>query len=104
MEERQKVLNSIIDIIENNNKIEIKNIKLEFSVNKYSSTKNSIWHIILNNNRLSRKNTYIFKYGCITCKSIQQTNTIQFLRKIKDLNIAIYVEIRMKKNEKNIVF
>lgn len=99
MEERQRILNSVIDIIENNNKIEIKNIKLDFSVSKYSSTKNSIWHIILNNNILSKKNTYIFKYGCITCKSIQQTNTIQFLRKINKGSKCCYL-CRNKNEEK----
>ena len=61
MEERQKIIDNILEITHNNNKIEIKSILLEFGISKYSSTKNNIWHIILNSNRLSRNDNYIFK-------------------------------------------
>jgi hypothetical protein len=79
---QNKIINNIINIYENHNEIEIKNIKLEFSINKYSSTKKNIWHIILNNKILSKKDKYLFKYKCITCNAINIITVISFLRKI----------------------
>lgn len=83
MDERLKILNNIIDIYDNDNNIlEIKNIKLEFSCNKYSSKKNNIYHITLNDKSLSKNDKLYFKYKCITCNNIHIVATTQFLRKI----------------------
>lgn len=82
MDERLKILNNIIEISKDNIPIEIKNIKLEFSCNKYSSKKNSIYHITLNDKHLSKKDMLNIKYKCITCDSIHIVGTTQFLRKI----------------------
>ena len=82
MDERLKILNNIIEIRKDNIPIEIKNIKLEFSCNKYSSKKNSIYHITLNDKHLSKKDTFNIKYKCVTCESIHIVGTTQFLRKI----------------------
>jgi len=82
MEERLKILNNIIEISNNNIPIEIKNIKLEFSCNKYSAKKNSIYHIVLNEKNLSKKDPFNFKYKCVTCEGIHKVGTTQFLRKI----------------------
>ncbi len=91
MEERQKIIDNILEITHNNNKIEIKNIILNFGVNKYSSTKTNIWHIELNNNNLSRRDKYIFKYKCVTCSAEHSIETIQFLRKIIKGSICCYL-------------
>lgn len=82
MEERLKILNNIIEILEDNNPIEIKNKKLEFSCNKYSSKKNNIYHITINDKHVSKKDTYKIKYKCITCDNIHIVCTTQFIRKI----------------------
>jgi len=82
MEERLKILNNITEITKDNIPIEIKNIRLEFSCNKYSSKKNSIYHITLNDKHLSKKDTFNIKYKCVTCEANQIVGTTQFLRKI----------------------
>jgi hypothetical protein len=83
MDERQKIVDSIIEIYdENHNLFEIKSIKLEFSCNKYSSKKNSIYHITLNDNALSKKSKYLIKYKCITCDNVHLVRVTQFLRKL----------------------
>jgi hypothetical protein len=82
MEKRQQIINNIIEITEENKKIDIENILLEFSKHKYSSTKNETWHIVLNGINISRRNKYVFKYKCITCNLENSVKTIQFLRKI----------------------
>jgi hypothetical protein len=82
MDERLKILNNIVEITKDNIPIEIKNIKLEFSCNKYSSKKNSIYHITLNDKHLSKKDTLNIKYKCVTCDTNHIVGTTQFLRKI----------------------
>jgi hypothetical protein len=83
MEERQKIVDNVIEITdENKNAFENKDIKLEFSCNKYSSKKNSIYHIFLNDKHLSKKDKYLVKYKCVTCEAIHIIGVTQFLRKI----------------------
>ena len=82
MEERQKIINNITEITKDNIPIEIQSIRLDFSCNKYSSKKNSIYHITLNDKHVSKKDTFNFKYKCITCEANHIVGTTQFLRKI----------------------
>lgn len=92
MEERQQIINNILEICdENGNKIDINNIKIEFSCNKYSSKKNSIYHILLNDVHLSKRNKYSIKYKCITCDNINNVGTTQFLRKVNKCSYRCYV-------------
>jgi hypothetical protein len=71
MEERQKIINNIMEIYENSKLMETKKIVLEFSASKYSSTKEKTWHIILNNKQITRKDNFVIKYKCVTCNSIE---------------------------------
>lgn len=91
MEPRNKIIDKIISVYENQNQIEIKNIKLEFSANKYSSTKENVWHLVLNDKVLSRKDKYTFKYACVTCDTYHMVGTIQFLRKINKCSHCCYL-------------
>jgi hypothetical protein len=84
MDERKKILDNIIEITnENNDMMNIENIILEYSCNKYSSKKNSIYHIKLNNNCLTKKHKYNIKYKCVTCQSIHIVGVTQFIRKVQ---------------------
>jgi hypothetical protein len=103
MEERQKILNNILDITDKNgNQLVIKNICLEFSCNKYSSKKNSIYHIVFNDKHLSKKNTHLIKYKCLTCESVHKVGVTQFLRKInkcsKRCNLCCNQELQKREN------
>lgn len=92
MEERQKIIDTILDIHdENGNKIIINNIKLDFSCNKYSSKKNNIYHITLNNNHLSKRNKYTIKYKCLSCENINIVGVTQFLRKVNKCSQRCYI-------------
>ena len=83
MDERMLIINNIIEITDENNiKLNIENIKLDYSCNKYSSKKNNIYHITVNNKSLSKRDKYNIKYKCITCNNIHLVGTTQFLRKI----------------------
>ena len=82
MDERQKIVNNIVEITKDNIPIEIQSIALEFSCNKYSSKKNSIYHITLNGKHVSKKDAFHIKYKCITCDANHIVGTTQFLRKI----------------------
>jgi hypothetical protein len=92
MEERQKIIDNILEISdENKNAIEIHEIKLEFSCNKYSSKKNSIYHITLNGKHLSKKSTYGIKYKCLTCEGIHVVGVTQFIRKVNKCSYRCYL-------------
>jgi hypothetical protein len=83
MEERLKIVNNILEITDANKiPIEINDIKLEFSCNKYSSKKNSIYHITLNDKHLSKRCKYNIKYKCVSCYTVHIVGTTQFLRKV----------------------
>ena len=82
MDERLKILNNILEITKDNIPVEIKNICLEFSCNKYSAKKNSIYHITLNDKHLSKKDIFNIKYKCVSCEATHIVGTTQFLRKI----------------------
>jgi hypothetical protein len=90
MDNRQKVINNIIEVLLNDLKVDVKTVTIEFSTSKFSSKKESIWHIILNGKKLSRKDSYTFKYKCVTCSSIESTGTTQFMRKINSESICCY--------------
>ena len=83
MEERMKILNNIIEIKDEDNIIEISNIKLEFSCNKYSAKKNNIYHITLNGKHLVKKDKYRIKYKCISCENVHIIGVTQFIRKVQ---------------------
>lgn len=80
---RQRILDNIIDILDQNHQpIQIDSLILEFSCNKYSSKKNNIYHMTLNDKHLSKRDTYQFKYKCVSCDSVHIVGTTQFLRKV----------------------
>ncbi len=72
MEERQKILDNIIEIHPG----VISDIKIEFSDhhNKYG--------IILNGKHLSKRDKIFIKYRCVNCKAIHTVSPTQFIRKI----------------------
>lgn len=78
-----KIINNIIEIKDEDNVINILNINLEFSCNKYSSKNNNIYHITLNGKHLSKRDKYRIKYKCVTCENIHIVGVTQFLRKIQ---------------------
>lgn len=82
MEERLKILDNILDIIDEAGSIKFNDIKLEYSCNIYSAKKNNIYHITLNGKQLTKKSPYRIKYKCVTCNSIHIVGITQFLRKI----------------------
>ena len=92
MDERMRIINSILEITdEYKQPIEISNIKLEFSCNKYSSKKNSIYHITLNSKHLSKRTKYNIKYKCISCERIHVVGTTQFIRKVNKCSYRCYL-------------
>jgi len=87
-----KIIDNILEIRDQeNNAIEIQDIKLEFSCNKYSSKKNSIYHISLNGKHLSKKSKCSIKYKCVTCENIHIVGVTQFIRKIQKCSHRCYV-------------
>jgi len=91
MDIRNQIVDSIIDIQSDNISIDISNIKLDYSINKYASIKNNIYHILLNNKQLSRHDKYVIKYKCITCNNIHTIGIIQFLRKLNKGSLCCYL-------------
>lgn len=84
MEERQKLIDNILEVCdENGNIIDIHNVTLVFSCNKYSSKKNSIYHISINGCHLSRRCKYNIKYKCVTCNACHIIGFTQFIRKVQ---------------------
>ena len=89
MDTRTKILKNIEKITdENNNIIDISNLKLELSSHKYSSKKNEIWHLVLDDKNISRKNKYCFTLKCITCNAKNIISTTQMIRKIIKCSIC----------------
>ncbi len=83
MEQRLELIKHIEKITdENNNVLDINNLKLELSSHKYSSKKNVIWHMILDGKNISRKNKYLFTYKCSSCDAKNIISTTQMIRKI----------------------
>jgi len=62
MDNRQLLLDNIIEIKLNDDNVDILSLKLEYSMNKYSAKKNNIWHLLLNDKPLAKKDKYIIKY------------------------------------------
>lgn len=91
MDNRKIIIDNILDINLDNKNIEISSLSLNFSLNKYSAKKNNIWHLILNNTYLSKKDKYVIKYKCVTCDSIHNVSTTQFLRKINKCSLNCYL-------------
>lgn len=91
MEERLIIFNNIIDVVDEKGSIEIKDMKLEYSCNKYSAKKNNIYHITLNDKHLTKKSQYRIKYKCVTCSSIHIVGVTQFLRKINKCSHRCYL-------------
>jgi hypothetical protein len=92
MDQRQLILNTIEKITdENNNILDISNLKLELNSNKYSSKKQDIWHILLNGKNISRKNKYNFTYICSLCNAKHIISTTQMLRKIIKCTLRCYL-------------
>ena len=109
MEERLKIVNNILAISdENNNPFDIKNIKLEFSCNKYSSKKNSIYHITLNSNtshpkHLSKRDKYNIKYKCVTCDGVHIVGTTQFIRKVNKCSYRCNLCVNKEESKRSYV-
>jgi len=99
MDIRNQIVDSIIDIQSDNISIDISNIKLDYSINKYASIKNNIYHILLNNKQLSRHDKYVIKYKCITCNNIHTIGIIQFLRKLNKGSLCCYLCRNTNRNE-----
>ncbi len=100
MEQRSIILKSIIKITdENNNNLDITNIKLELNSHKYSSKKNEIWHINLDEKNISRRNKYNFTYICSSCDNKHIISTTQMIRKIVKCSMRCYL-CRNKDEEK----
>lgn len=92
MEERMKIIENIIEIKdENSNLLEINDIKLGFSCNKYSSKKNSIYHISLNGKHLSKHYKLSIKYKCVSCANIHIVGVTQFLRKVQKCSHRCFI-------------
>jgi hypothetical protein len=88
MNERQKIVNNIQSIYdENENIIKIDNISIEFSTNKYASKKNAVWRIILNDKNISKHNSFKFTYLCATCNAKHIIGTTHMLRKINKCSL-----------------
>jgi hypothetical protein len=103
MDERLKIVNNILEITdENKNPLEINDIKLEFSCNKYSSKKNSIYHVILNEKHLSKRNKYNIKYRCVACNTIHIVGTTQFLRKIAKCSHRCNICVNTDENKRQV--
>jgi hypothetical protein len=102
MEERMKIIDNILEIKDDQNSIiEIQDIKLEFSCNKYSSKKNSIYHISLNGKHLSKHSKCSIKYKCVTCENIHVVGVTQYIRKVQKCSHRCYV--CCNKDEENIL-
>jgi hypothetical protein len=92
MEERMKIINNIVEITDDiKEHVDIQDIKLEFTCNKYSSKKNNIYHVILNGIQLTKRNKYYIKYKCLTCSSLHIVGTTQFLRKVNKCSHRCYL-------------
>ncbi len=51
---------------------------------KYSNTKNPIHKLVLDNKPISRNNSYVIKYKCITCESVQEITANLYMRKVSN--------------------
>ena len=98
MDERLKILNNIIEIRKDNIPIEIKNIKLEFSCNKYSSKKNSIYHITLNDKHLSKKDTFNINEALYTNKGEENLSAVVAGRTLEKYERNVELKIQEKIN------
>jgi len=86
------VLKSIMEIYREDGSLVLNpDIKMENSINKYSSKKNSIWHISLNGKHVSKKDVFTFKYRCPTCEAIHSVATTQFLRRMNNSSVRCYL-------------
>jgi len=91
MDNRQLLLDNIIEIKLNDDNVDILSLKLEYSMNKYSAKKNNIWHLLLNDKPLAKKDKYIIKYKCINCSSVHSIGSTQLIRKINKCSINCYL-------------
>ncbi len=57
-------------------------IDIQLIAAKYSNTKKPIYKIMLDNKPISRNNSYLVKYACLTCNTIQEITLNLFVRKI----------------------
>jgi len=82
---REQILNSIIKIINKNDKNEIiiDSKELIFETSKYSSKKEPIWHLIINNTKIKKSTNYLFTYKCLKCNELNTVGSTQILRKIR---------------------
>lgn len=106
MEERKKIIDSIIEFKDNEKVLDNKKIKLEYFASKYSSTKEQIWQILYDDKKITKKSTYKFKYKCNTCSSIHIVNSTQFIRRINNGTIRCYLcrNLDEEKRKKQSVF
>ena len=104
MNNREDILNSIINISLYDKDLEILSKELNYSMNKYSAKKNEIWHIKINNNELKKKDKYLIKYKCVNCSLISEISTTQFIRKINKCSIKCYLCRNIEINNKDLLY
>jgi hypothetical protein len=89
MNSRDRIVKSIIELKDKiTSKIEShKDIKIEYSASKYSSTQEKIWHMVLNGKNITKKSNLLFKYKCIICSTIHIVSSTQFIRKFNKMSV-----------------
>jgi len=88
----QELMKNIIEIKDEKGiRLDVNAIHLVHSVSKYSSTKDKIWHLMYHGKHITRKDKFVFQYECITCGSIHNVGTIQFLRKLRKNSRHCYI-------------
>lgn len=89
MNSRDRIVKSIIELKDKvTSKIEShKDIQIEYSASKYSSTQEKIWHMVLNGKNITKKSNLLFKYKCVTCSTIHIVSSTQFIRKFNKMSV-----------------
>jgi hypothetical protein len=89
MNSRDRIVESIIELTDKiTSKTENpKNIRIEYSTSKYSSTQEKIWHMVLNGKKITKKSKLLFKYRCLTCSTIHIVSSTQFIRKFNNISV-----------------
>jgi len=92
MDSRNRIVKSIIEIKDKDTSevIAHKDIKIEYSISKYSAKKENIYHMTLNGKIITKKYNVLFKYKCITCSTIHIVSSTQFLRKFNSESVRCY--------------
>jgi hypothetical protein len=103
MSNQNLILSAIIEIRnkKDNNIIKYSKLLPIFVTSKYSSTQENIWQIQMDDNFITKSKDYIIKYKCISCSTIHEVGTTQFLRKFRQESLRCYL-CRNKDEEKRL--